>query len=233
MKIIALGDTHGRTDWERIVSKETFDKIIFIGDYFDTHESISPAQQIYNFTNIIAYKKANMDKVVLLIGNHDYHYIKGIDETYSGYQPLHRFDISNIIHEALDEKLLQMSFVHDNLLFTHAGVTNTWLRNHGYAFDGQLEKFINELFIYKLLSFRFQMGKNSSVYGDDIEQSPIWVRRESLLKDMVEGYTCVVGHSTVPKLNITNKLIMIDCLGTSGEYLIYDDSKEKQLTIGN
>jgi len=43
MRIIALGDTHGRTDWKQITARERFDKVVFIGDYFDTHEDdISP-----------------------------------------------------------------------------------------------------------------------------------------------------------------------------------------------
>lgn len=45
MKLIALGDTHGRTDWKEIVAETEFDKVIFIGDYFDTHENITPEQQ--------------------------------------------------------------------------------------------------------------------------------------------------------------------------------------------
>ena len=35
MKIIALGDIHGRTIWKQIISKEIFDRMAFIGDYFD------------------------------------------------------------------------------------------------------------------------------------------------------------------------------------------------------
>lgn len=35
MKIVCLGDTHGRTHWKNIVAKETdADKIIFIGELF-------------------------------------------------------------------------------------------------------------------------------------------------------------------------------------------------------
>lgn len=41
MRVIALGDTHGRLHWKAITSKDDFDKVIFIGDYFDTHDGIS------------------------------------------------------------------------------------------------------------------------------------------------------------------------------------------------
>ncbi len=37
MKTIVIGDIHGRTSWKDIIEKEqTWDKVIFIGDYFDS-----------------------------------------------------------------------------------------------------------------------------------------------------------------------------------------------------
>lgn len=79
MKIIVIADIHGRSIWKEIISKENdFDSVIFLGDYFDTHGGgYSANRQIENFKDIIAYKKANMDKVTLLIGNHDVHYCRG------------------------------------------------------------------------------------------------------------------------------------------------------------
>jgi len=97
VRIIALGDTHGRTDWKQIISNEKFDKVVFMGDYFDTYEDISPEQQKENFKDIIAYKKANMNKVVLLFGNHDFHYLRNINETYSGYQQWQKNRHSRVI----------------------------------------------------------------------------------------------------------------------------------------
>jgi predicted phosphodiesterase len=42
MKIVTLGDTHGRDIWKTIVKiEEDFDKFIFIGDYFDTRDDIN------------------------------------------------------------------------------------------------------------------------------------------------------------------------------------------------
>ena len=33
MKLLALGDIHGRDIWQKIISIETYDKVIFIGHY--------------------------------------------------------------------------------------------------------------------------------------------------------------------------------------------------------
>ena len=51
--------------------------IIFLGDYLDpyAHENISQEEALANFKEIIAFKQANKDRVTLLIGNHEIHYI--------------------------------------------------------------------------------------------------------------------------------------------------------------
>ncbi len=224
MRIIALGDIHGRTIWEQIIAKEKFDKVVFIGDYFDTFEDISAEQQKENFKEILAYKKANMDKVVLLFGNHDYHYLGSSTESYEGYQSWQKTDIQELLHPAIDAELLQMCFVWQNMLFTHAGVTQTWCDNNLIQREF-IEESINELFKFKPNSFKFTGGKNRSFFGDDVEQTPIWVRPRSLMKDRIEGFIQVVGHTAYENLIISDDVIFIDTLGTSGEYLIWDDFK--------
>ena len=70
MKTLVLGDLHGRTIWKDIIEKENPDKIIFLGDYVSTHDDISGIQQIDNLEDILTYKENNLDKVILLRGNH-------------------------------------------------------------------------------------------------------------------------------------------------------------------
>lgn len=77
-KIIVIGDIHGRNTWMDVINQEvTYDKVIFLGDYFDSKE-IFPRQWIDNFKEIVQLKRNNPDGVVLLIGNHDYHYMRGL-----------------------------------------------------------------------------------------------------------------------------------------------------------
>lgn len=234
MKIIALGDIHGRSIWKDIVNKENdADKIIFIGDYFDTRSGgYSANRQIRNFKDILEFKKANMDKVILLTGNHDFHYIKGIHENYSGYQQNYAIDIGEVIHSALNEDILQMCYKHDNYIFTHAGVTKTWVEANEIDL-GNLEQSINDLFKYKPYQFCFTRGANYSNTGDDVTQSPIWVRPESLNKDIIDNTICVVGHTSVTELTITERIILIDSLGTSKQYLSIIDGVLHKTVILN
>lgn len=226
MKIIAIGDIHGMIDWERIVFNAEFDKVVFVGDYFDTHRGISPIEQILNFEKILEYKKSDSSKVVLLFGNHDFHYMKSCQEKYSGFQYTHFHDISDLIHKALNEGLMRMCFKHDNYIFSHAGITKTWLKNAGYTGEVAIDTFVNDIFKYKPYLFNFSMGCSLSPYGDDICHSPIWVRPDSLRRDSLDGYIQVVGHTTQDRLKIDEgNIVLIDTLGTSREFLEIDNGK--------
>lgn len=223
MKIIALGDTHGRVLWKEIVAKEKdADKIVFIGDYFDTHYDITVDQQIDNFKEILEFKKNNMDQVILLLGNHDFHYLKEAQEKYSGFNAFKFVDINEILQPAVNSGLVQMCFVHDKYVFTHAGVTKTWADSYNIKLD-DLENSINQLFAENKPAFRFEMGNNFDQSGNDVTQPPIWVRIPSLLIDAIDGVTYVVGHTTLKEMAMTERLIGIDTIGTTGEYLEIND----------
>lgn len=221
--IIALGDTHGRDNWKEIVKNEQqADKIIFIGDYFDTHEGVSVEIQIKNFKEILEFKKNNMDKVVLLLGNHDFHYLKDAQEHYSGFKAFKFIDINEILEPAVRSGLVIACYTYGNYVFTHAGVTKTWCEANGININNLADS-INQTLLINPSAFRFEMGDNYSNHGDDVTQSPIWVRIPSLLKDKLDGKTFVVGHTTLERLAIIDTLIGIDTLGTSGEYLVIED----------
>jgi predicted phosphodiesterase len=219
---MAMGDVHGRNTWKGLVNTQKFDKLVLLGDYFDSFD-INAQEQMDNFRDIIAFKQTNPDKVVLLIGNHDFHYLPiamTINETYSGFQLRYAFAISQLIEE--HKHLLQMCYQWENYLFTHAGITHTWLHNAGYNGES-VDVFINELFQYQPRRFFFN---GNDPYGDNVTQSPIWVRPASLKKNAYKYETVkqVVGHTTVKKLEIVkDQFYFIDTMGTSKEYFIVED----------
>lgn len=229
MKIVAIGDTHGRDKWKKMVEKEMdADKIIFIGDYFDSFHIPLP-EQIKNFLDIIRFKLDNPDKVILLLGNHDFHYISEMGERYSGYNSEYAEQIENIIQYAIRYNLIQICWLWKEFLFSHAGVTETWLKDSGYEEGAYVVDHVNKTFINSPHWFKFRAGKNNSMYGDDITQPPIWVRPESLKSDSLHRIIQVVGHTTQQKIviNTINKLILIDCIDNSGEYLIIKEDDNK------
>jgi len=113
MKIIAIGDIHGREIWKKILETEQgYTKVIFIGDYFDSKERITALKQIDNFKEIIALKEREKNKVILLFGNHDFHYLNGITDRYSGYQTIDRKEISKCINKAYKDHLFKIYSYH-------------------------------------------------------------------------------------------------------------------------
>lgn len=239
MKVGVIGDIHGRMKWKEIVLNKDIDLWIFIGDYFDTRDGgYSGNRQIENFKDILEFKKSNLTSVIMLTGNHDFHYIKRMYEEYSGYQRKYASTISYLVETAIADGYMQMCYLHDNFFFSHAGLTKTWcgliLGNYNPTIDDKLVNVINDYLIVSPQVFKFNAGENIDQSGDDITQGPIWVRPASLMKDMVDGVTCVVGHTPVRFIDVNPNfpnLIMIDCLQFTSEYLIIDNGKARTENI--
>ncbi len=218
MKQLILGDIHGRTIWKKIVEKESdADRIIFIGDYLDTHYDITGLEQLNNLEQIFKFKRESDKHVIMLIGNHDYHYFPGIDNQCSGYQPGMRASFEYCLNE--NKKLLQMCFADEyGTIYSHAGLTDSFINRKVGSFS---EKNVNDTWKYKPQSFDFYMGDRSG-NGNDINQSCIWVRPDALLRDKINGLM-VVGHTSVKDISHVHDdgkpiLYMIDAL-ENGKYL--------------
>lgn len=236
-KIIVLGDTHGRDYWKEVVNlNPDADHVVFIGDYFDSF-NIPGDVQIENFKDILQFKKDNSEKVVLLLGNHDFHYLSVADERYSGFQNGYFYTISRLLEDNLEH--MQMAWSHNNYLFTHAGVTNTWLsealgtRN----FPEDISTVVNEIFKTQPRKFRFTPGVYHSNTGDDVTQSPIWVRPRSLTLDRVVGPIHVVGHTHQKRIKsdlfVDGGVIYTDALDSSWQYLLIEGTDHQVITTNH
>jgi predicted phosphodiesterase len=225
MKLIVISDIHGRPTWKDIVDQnKQADKFIILGDYFDSFD-IASNEQIINFQDIIKFKEENKDNVVLLTGNHDVHYLAyylNSGEHYSGFQRSKAYEISHLIQANLAH--LQMAYRHNDILFTHAGVTNTWLKNNGFNKEDDVVEFVNQLFIHRPAAFRF-VGLDP--YGDSPGSSPIWIRPGSLMNDayQLSELKQVVGHTQYKNIVIIKERYYFTDAPESGEYLCIEDDK--------
>ena len=228
---IAIGDIHGRTDWKQIVEMELHkvDRIIFIGDYFDSF-NIPMLDQIKNFSDIVKFAREYPDKVVLLIGNHDYHYLS-VGETYSGFNPHYAMGIE---HDYLRPNLDLFKICHKEgeFLFSHAGFTRTWVKDLKIDIDN-IDTEINDFWKYKqhVFGWRRNPAKKISAYtnhyGDDIWQGPLWVRPDSLNSDKIDGFTQIVGHTESDRIKYKDGVYYIDAL-ENGYYLSFNGDNEVQ-----
>lgn len=250
MKTVVIGDIHGHDTWKQVVEKERdADRFIFIGDYFDSF-TVPGLIQIQNFQDIIAFKKSRrgielianeLQNVIMLIGNHDYHYFPEVGYTgTSGFQNRMAPSINHVINN--NREHLQMCYQFDEFIFSHAGICETWMdkkfgdyANYGWSEENIADK-INELFEYQPRQLGFS-GRDS--YGDNIGQSPIWIRPRSLQKSNYDNLRSkviqIVGHTPQNQIDIEGKstggrYYYIDTLPTSGEYLVIEDGV---IRVGN
>jgi hypothetical protein len=199
-KVVFIGDIHGRTIWKKILDLEPdADRYIFFGDYFDPYEPIPFEVQAQNFRDIINLKAQLGERVVLLVGNHDYHY-------YADVRPYSRYDFGNAgtIKSLLKVNMdaLQIAYQFGSILCSHAGVSATWLDiwfPEGWMWQG-IDKKINSLHDEKPEAFDYYEGDMSGC-GDDERQGPLWIR-PSALSDGV--FVQFIGHTMRPKLNSRN-----------------------------
>ena len=235
MKTLVLGDTHGRSVWKLIVNIENPDRVIFVGDYFDSFD-IKGADQLSNFLDILEFKKTTDKEVILLIGNHDHHYFPEIGDTgTSGYQHFFAPSIQYVMGE--NKQHLQIAYQMDGFLFSHAGVSTVFMDTifgkGGWNVDNVAEE-LNELFKYKPHAFTFS---GWDPYGNDDKQTPIWIRPGALMRankktEIKSKYIQIFGHTQNGGISLNQikktaggKYYNIDCLGTSGDYLIIEGQK--------
>ena len=247
IKIMSIGDIHGRNTWkvpvfgsvqdyehwrrevdngilefmsDQYPKLQSLDKIVFVGDYVDSFD-ISNVDMLRNLEEIIHFKKTYPEKVVLLLGNHDVQYFVP-NQICSGYRPEMKYDFEKLFRDNMD--LFQICYYYETkyasgnpwrTLWTHAGVTQGWLRyaknstifNPKYRFYeefksmdfARIDEFINKLWEYQS-PLLFTVDSSSG--GMDHWGGPLWVRPSTLNYENVEGYDQIVGHT--PKSHVVH-----------------------------
>jgi predicted phosphodiesterase len=195
-RILVIPDIHGETFWKEPVQKyiDQVDKIVFLGDYLDPYTddgNVCDPDEVYdNMMDIVNLKSINMDKVVLLMGNHDFHYLskRSLGLARASRCDLYNWQRYNQVfndHEDLF-KIVHSEKVKDNTyVFSHAGLTTYWLNKVNSKFwklndrdisvaDEQIIDMINEM-LYDLegQNMLAVVGRYRSIFGEKTG-SVIW-----------------------------------------------------------
>ena len=207
MKVLIVGDIHVKLDILDRVKKlgENYDQVIFLGDYVDDW-GVIPEGSYNSLIDVIEYKKANPDKVILLLGNHDISEWRGGHFRCSGYNEISHSLLAPGFEK--NRELFKLAHYEHGFLFSHAGFTNAWVNHYFFAQRKDPE------YLVKLL--------NLAVYGEDdfdlfmgigdvgIERggykdpSPIWADELELKRDWLP-IPQVVGHTPQRTVNFYNK----------------------------
>ena len=206
MKILSIGDIHGFDSWKKfVIDISNYDKVIFVGDYVDEYH-LSNSTILNNLLDIIEFKNNYSDKVVLLLGNHDYQYAirppkMEILGHCSGYRADMHFDLYDVFHNNL--KLFQFSYQYENYIWTHAGIHRGWYEHFLTEFkkvsdfEGTISDKLNLAFEFELdclLDCGFKRKGHSKVGG------PLWADKTETWDKPLKNYHQICGHTPTDKI---------------------------------
>lgn len=178
--VIIIPDIHGRDFWRWAVThRKEEETVVFLGDYLDPYEDewIYWSDAYKGLLDIIALKRENPEKVVLLLGNHDLHYLFPVlsGSRYNEYQAE---KIRKTFIDNLDcfQMAAEAEMAGQRYLFTHAGVNKVWAEKHADLF-GPVEKIAADTFNRMMFKEAFveALAEFSSLRGGrDRAGSIVW-----------------------------------------------------------
>ena len=218
-KILIIPDVHGRDFWITALEKGDYEKIIFLGDYVDpyAYEGIDKYRALSVFKGIMSMKIIYRDKVVLLYGNHDLRYFSDHFRDMTGTD---RYDYEN--KEELQHLFRNWSryfkLAHEEIiggkrfLFSHAGVTQPWLKQNLDIIVKPDEDHLNALLNSREgIDTLVQVGR--ARYGRYPSGSMVWADVEELAKsNPIPDTYQIVGHTMqLDGPIITDHFACLDC----------------------
>jgi len=193
---VVLGDIHGSTYWKTVVEENPACRYIFLGDYLDPYKNISRNQLLDNLKEIIQLKKDRHDDVILLLGNHDLHYIRMEIGPYSRFDVAIAMDAFFLFTENIH--LFTYAFQDENCIFTHAGISEKWFLDD---FGGDVNKNIAEQLNNPLCDQLPALYRVGALRGGDYNAvgGIFWADIDEL-KVPLQGYIQYVGHNRVGEI---------------------------------
>lgn len=219
-EILVVPDVHGRTFWKNgnpNVYTKDYKLIVFLGDYLDPYwdEHIELKGCLNNFKEIIQFKEENIDRVVLLLGNHDLHYVTHIIQSGRKYEGIREIEQLFAANWGLFKIMHLINVDNQDIVFSHAPIVRKWIDtcnsilgdlNQGSfrvpSLVPDLVNFLNSLWedynnfgnprLFGLLSYcSWYRG------GYDAAGSPIWADVREAQK--INDYYQVFGHTQLIK----------------------------------
>lgn len=128
-KILAVGDIHTKLWIIEAVEKilDNYDTVVFVGDYADDWGK-GPVHTLSTWARLKELQDNNLDKVKLVLGNHDYIYLNYTKTTSGGYNKITQTLIDMPENRELRDWLcgLPITVEVDNVLYSHAGLSESF-----------------------------------------------------------------------------------------------------------
>ena len=206
-KVFVIPDVHLKP-WmfdkaEELISQSEYDKIVFLGDLVDDwgqETNLGLYSETFDALEKFIKRHPNF---LFCYGNHDVSYVWKTWETgYSDYaRPVVLEGLSKLKKLLPEENI---AFIHriDNVLFSHAGLTEVFVNYFLPDFNGDIDS----------LSEKINRFRREELWCD---ASPIWARpQDGGFKMYPAGYLQVVGHTPVKKTDHFGELVTVDNFST-------------------
>ena len=218
-RLFIIPDVHGRSFWRDAVKRHPEGNFIFLGDYLDPYpsEEIEDKEAVQGLRDIIQFKKDHPNKVILLWGNHDLHYL--YPDELLGW----RYDADNAERNAHlfwdNQELFQIAHETEaggkRFLFSHAGVSRLWLN---YRFPNLKDEDVTAELLNDMVGYPDFMAALGDVSfhrgGGKPFGSMIWadINDQIVETNHLPGVIQVFGHTQLSMpINYEDVLFCLDC----------------------
>jgi hypothetical protein len=219
-----------------MLENNLIDEVVFMGDYFDSFYDERVEKSYDNMTRIIELKKKYPQRVRLLVGNHDLHYIyPDVKFRCSGFNEKLYFRLNGLLNDNIKD--FDVFYRFNDLVFSHAGFQSSYV--DAIESDFRLDfRYIIEhyesLSVYEIpkdvMGYKCPKRNGKSPFG-----SFEWVDYHTIAAEYVRGenlpYNQIVGHTStvMPMMTFNQKgrcLIGIDTLGNNPDVIYVFDMYE-------
>ena len=217
-ELIIIPDVHGRDFWRDAVRENPGGRFIFLGDYLDPYgdEGVTLPEAFRGLQEIVSLKEAHPDRITLLWGNHDLHYLYP-ELMGSRYDWTHAERNARFFsdHQALFSMAYETRVAGRRFLFSHAGVGKGWVLGNwpSLHMDELSAGLFNEMTGHP--SFMSALGEASAYRGGDNPYgSMVWADclEQEETENRLPGIVQIFGHTRMEApWNLDDKVYCLDC----------------------
>lgn len=238
-RVLVVPDAHTKInvieEGIEVADKVRADYIVLLGDYFDEWEATPQSQR-----DMIVYLKDILRRrtnIIPLFGNHELSYL---GYPCSGHMKEVEKDIEKAIKH--DHRFL-FAVAFDGVLYTHAGVTQSWVRDNKILTENHIRYRLNTEGGAGILENKINGIEKMGVFhqvgfsrgGNTTAPSPLWADLRELINDPLPNVKQVVGHTPISNIECISNCWFCDTRSNGNqndEFLLVNDGEPSIVTYG-